>query len=189
MTTTARWSPGSTRRCSQCDSSPKVLPVIECDYIDLQYLEVDLSLHHRGPASMEPGHIDREDAARRSPRDGRGPAAMEPGHIDREDRMKGQRRLHFKSAAMEPGHIDREDAFAEWCAANKSDMAAMEPGHIDREDPQVAAADQRQPTWPQWSPVISTGKTHHRRPLPLPGTGPQWSPVISTGKTGRFGRP
>jgi len=60
----------------------------------------------------------------------------------------------------------------------------MEPGHFDREDVSVINLSGL-PDTPQWSPVISTGKTRVRiRVRHNALRSPQWSPVISTGKTG-----
>ena len=111
-------------------------------------------------------------------------------------------------AAMEPGHIDREDRYASADLPDARNGAAMEPGHIDREDTYVERCGMPM-CEPQWSPVISTGRTkfytyagigltyaamepgHIDREdtaeaidsLPVP-VAPQWSPVISTGRTG-----
>ena len=60
------------------------------------------------------------------------PASMEPGHEDREYSRVLVSSLMTASASMEPGHEDRE-YFAEARLALVSFRASMEPGHEDRE--------------------------------------------------------
>ena len=108
-------------------------------------------------ASMEPGHEDREYAARESlPNDmdrpqwspvmktgntrqrlasilNEGPASMEPGHEDREYSTDPAIWHAPEMASMEPGHEDREYSPARTVALCSEPSASMEPGHEDRE--------------------------------------------------------
>ena len=178
--------------------------------------------------AMEPGHCDRENRSSNrsltvtrcpqwSPVIATGkttrraadaypnlPPAMEPGHCDRENPCHRAPAHPNRKPAMEPGHCDRENVL-HLTEHQPSIKPAMEPGHCDREN----HSDSTTPTngWdPQWSPVITTGKTttshnsaaatgsrNGARSL-RPGkpahclnatraASPQWSPVIATGKT------
>ena len=60
------------------------------------------------PASMEPGHEDREYPPISTDRRRRVQASMEPGHEDREYAAAPVLRLLSGRASMEPGHEDRE---------------------------------------------------------------------------------
>src|SRR5579883_2447533 len=90
---------------------------------------------------------------------------------------------HVHGAAMEPGHIDRED----YCRGGRpySDRAgrngarSYRPGGQEQRYTLCVAYPA-----PQWSPVISTGRTCWIGSSDVsPSSWPQWSPVISTGRT------
>ncbi len=108
------------------------------------------------PASMEPGHEDREYAKQRPPERRHPDASMEPGHEDREyssppfgthtscrpqwspvmktgNTAAGlRRRTGPCRASMEPGHEDREYSIRQK-GIDRFPHASMEPGHEDRE--------------------------------------------------------
>ena len=85
------------------------------------------------------------------------PASMEPGHEDREyPRTFSGSDADF-TASMEPGHEDREYILVP--AESRQRMpASMEPGHEDREYEASQSSDASSAT-PQWSPVMKTGNT------------------------------
>ena len=60
------------------------------------------------------------------------PASMEPGHEDREYTLITFRRSSLIMASMEPGHEDREYGKVDY-GGYQQDQASMEPGHEDRE--------------------------------------------------------
>ena len=158
---------------------------------------------------MEPGHIDREDPSRSTTSSSTRSTCRNGARSYRPGRPRvGVAGVRAPAeAAMEPGHIDREDATSTGGLVTNF-VAAMEPGHIDREDSAYPFSRFVCGLWPQWSPVISTGKTRsvvgrqerggtgrngarsYRPGRPAAPSAnshtkrsPQWSPVISTGKT------
>ena len=94
------------------------------------------------------------------------PASMEPGHEDREYMDPASFEPSFPMASMEPGHEDREYLAHSSLIARSAD-ASMEPGHEDRE---YSQQKHRPPpiSPPQWSPVMKTGNTC--RPASRPRT-------------------
>ena len=62
-----------------------------------------------------------------------GPASMEPGHEDREYSTDPAIWHAPEMASMEPGHEDREYSPARTVALCSEPSASMEPGHEDRE--------------------------------------------------------
>ena len=114
---------------------------------------------------MEPGHFDREDSVV-----GVGVAwhdlpqwspVISTGKTRRPGVLRTVRRCRRRNGArsFRPGrHV------AEQLVDAVDVGAAMEPGHFDREDqlPAEAPAPELSPP-PQWSPVISTGKTSEPR--------------------------
>src|SRR5579883_247751 len=157
---------------------------------------------------MEPGHIDREDRGAsecayalsvrrngaRSYRPG-GPASREA--VDhgvevpqwspvistgRTWPMDGYDH-HVHGAAMEPGHIDREDYYRGGRPysdrAGRNGARSYRPGGQEQRYTLCVAYPA-----PQWSPVISTGRTCWIGSSDVsPSSWPQWSPVILTGRT------
>ena len=107
---------------------------------------------------MKTGNTWRDDLRLGCP----GPASMEPGHEDREYQDWDGHSGTWDLASMEPGHEDREYSTdpAIW---HDPMMASMEPGHEDRE--YVTRCDgHNSMTEPQWSPVMKTGNTAQGRP-------------------------
>src|SRR5579883_832919 len=88
---------------------------------------------------------------------------MEPGHIDREDVSMDNPMIQGVRAAMEPGHIDREDRTSaspsECTPACRNGARSYRPGGPLRGPQQTTV-----PRGPQWSPVISTGRTRCTSP-------------------------